>query len=42
MTLVRLNPGEVIFRQDDPADNFYLVKLGFVKVSQRQPGASTC
>ena len=38
MTLVRLNPGEVIFRQDDPADNFYLVKLGFVKVSQRQPG----
>ena len=38
MTLVRLNPGEVLFRQDDPADNFYLVKLGFVKVSQRQPG----
>src|SRR5262249_33893391 len=38
MTLVRLNPGEVIFRQGDAADNFYLVKFGFVKVSQRQPG----
>jgi len=38
MTLVRLNPGEVIFRQGDAADNFYLVRIGFVKVSQRQPG----
>jgi Fe-S-cluster-containing hydrogenase component 2/CRP-like cAMP-binding protein len=38
MTLVRLNPGEVIFKQGDTADNFYLVKGGFVKVSQRHPG----
>jgi Fe-S-cluster-containing hydrogenase component 2 len=36
--LIRLNPGEVIFRQNDAADNFYLVRVGFVKVSQRQPG----
>jgi len=28
----------VIFRQGDAADNFYLVKFGFVKVSQKQPG----
>ena len=36
--LVRLDPGEVIFRQGDPADNFYLVRIGFVKVSQSSPG----
>lgn len=36
--LIRLNPGDVIFRQGDPADNFYLVRIGFVKVAQRQPG----
>jgi CRP-like cAMP-binding protein/Fe-S-cluster-containing dehydrogenase component len=36
--LVRLNPGDVIFRQGDPADNFYLVRVGFVKVSQTQRG----
>jgi CRP-like cAMP-binding protein/Fe-S-cluster-containing hydrogenase component 2 len=36
--LVRVSPGQVIFRQGDPADNFYLVRIGFVKVSQRQPG----
>jgi CRP-like cAMP-binding protein/Fe-S-cluster-containing hydrogenase component 2 len=36
--LVRLVPGEVIFRQDDPADHFYLVRVGFVKVSERRPG----
>jgi CRP-like cAMP-binding protein/Fe-S-cluster-containing hydrogenase component 2 len=38
VTLVRLNPGDVIVRQGDAADNFYLVRVGFVKVSQRQPG----
>lgn len=38
MTLVRYNPGEVIFKQNDRADSFYLVKVGFVKVSLRQPG----
>ncbi|HJT78275.1 MAG TPA: cyclic nucleotide-binding domain-containing protein [Gemmataceae bacterium] len=36
--LLRLNPGDVIFRQGDPADNFYLVRIGFVKVSQARRG----
>jgi CRP-like cAMP-binding protein/Fe-S-cluster-containing hydrogenase component 2 len=36
--LLRLNPGDVIFRQGDPAENFYLVRIGFVKVSQRRRG----
>ncbi len=36
--LVRLNPGEVIFRQGDPAEDFYLVRIGFVKVSQNHLG----
>jgi CRP-like cAMP-binding protein len=36
--LLRLNPGEVIFRQGDQADAFYMVRVGFVKVAQSQPG----
>jgi CRP-like cAMP-binding protein/Fe-S-cluster-containing hydrogenase component 2 len=36
--LIRVSPGEVIFRQGDLADSFYLVRIGFVKVTQRQPG----
>jgi CRP-like cAMP-binding protein/Fe-S-cluster-containing hydrogenase component 2 len=36
--LLRINPGDVIFRQGDPADHFYLVRMGFVKVSQSRPG----
>ena len=36
--LMRFTPGEVIFRQGDPADDFYLVRVGFVKVSQQRPG----
>jgi len=36
--LVRLAPGEVVFRQGDPADHFYLVRLGFIKVTQNRPG----
>ncbi len=36
--LVRLSPGEVIFRQGDKADSMYLVRVGFVKVTLRQPG----
>jgi CRP-like cAMP-binding protein/Fe-S-cluster-containing dehydrogenase component len=36
--LQRLTPGEVIFHQGDPADHFYLVRIGFVKVSQARPG----
>ena len=31
-------PGETIVRQGEPADAFYLVRLGFVKVSERHPG----
>jgi CRP-like cAMP-binding protein/Fe-S-cluster-containing dehydrogenase component len=36
--LMRLNPGEVVFRQGEPADNFYLVRIGFVKVMQSRRG----
>jgi CRP-like cAMP-binding protein/Fe-S-cluster-containing dehydrogenase component len=36
--LLRLNPGDVVFRQGDPAEHFYLVRIGFVKVSQRRQG----
>jgi CRP-like cAMP-binding protein/Fe-S-cluster-containing dehydrogenase component len=37
--LVRVNPGEVIVRQGEPStDGFYLVRTGFVKVSQRRRG----
>src|SRR2546426_276452 len=36
--LLRLEPGQVIFRQGDPADSLYLVRIGFVKVSQSFPG----
>ena len=38
-SLRRCEPGEVIFRQGAPADDgFYLVRTGFVKVSQNRPG----
>jgi CRP-like cAMP-binding protein/Fe-S-cluster-containing hydrogenase component 2/ferredoxin len=36
--LTRFSPGEVIVRQGDRADAFYLVRLGFVKVSEHHPG----
>ncbi len=36
--LVRYTKGDVICRQGDIADNFYLVRLGFVKVSEPHPG----
>ncbi|MGB0034981.1 MAG: cyclic nucleotide-binding domain-containing protein [Candidatus Acidiferrales bacterium] len=36
--LIRYAPGQVICRQGDPADSFYLVRIGFVKVSQTHPG----
>jgi len=36
--LIRYKPGEVIILQDDPADSFYLIRLGFVKVTQHHPG----
>ena len=36
--LLRYAPGQVICRQGDPADSFYLVRIGFVKVSEHHPG----
>lgn len=36
--LLRFEPGQVIFREGDPADGFFLVRIGFVKVSKRWPG----
>lgn len=39
IALVRCEPGDVIFRQGAPAtDGLYLVRTGFVKVSQSRPG----
>ena len=37
--LIRCAPGQVICRQGDPADSFYLVRIGFVKVSQSHSGS---
>ena len=36
--LQRFAPGEVIARQGDGADSFYLVRIGFVKISENYPG----
>jgi CRP-like cAMP-binding protein/Fe-S-cluster-containing hydrogenase component 2 len=36
--LIRFEPGQIIFRQGDPADSFYLIRIGFVKVSESFPG----
>ena len=36
--LERFAPSDVIFRQGDNADSFYLVRLGFVKVTESYPG----
>ncbi len=36
--LLRFQPGQVICTQGEVADSFYLVRLGFVKVSQERPG----
>jgi CRP-like cAMP-binding protein len=36
--LVRYSPGQVICRQGEPADCFYLVRIGFVKVTQSHLG----
>jgi CRP-like cAMP-binding protein/succinate dehydrogenase/fumarate reductase-like Fe-S protein/ferredoxin len=38
VVLQSFEPGQVICAQGDPSDGFYLVRLGFVKVSQRFPG----
>ncbi len=36
--LIRLSPGQVICKQGEPADSFYLVRIGFVKVTENYPG----
>ena len=36
--LVRYSKGDLICRQGDIADSFYLVRLGFVKISEPHPG----
>ena len=36
--LVRFAPGQVICKQGEAADSFYLVRLGFVKISEGYPG----
>ncbi|MDX2154815.1 MAG: cyclic nucleotide-binding domain-containing protein [Bryobacteraceae bacterium] len=36
--LVDYQPGQVIFQQGDPSNAFYLIRLGFVKVSQQFAG----
>ena len=36
--LQRFAPGQVISSQGDPADSFYLVRIGFVKISEKYPG----
>jgi CRP-like cAMP-binding protein/Fe-S-cluster-containing dehydrogenase component len=36
--LLRYAPGQVIARQGEAADYFYLVRIGFVKISEQYPG----
>jgi CRP-like cAMP-binding protein/Fe-S-cluster-containing hydrogenase component 2 len=36
--LLTFEPGDVICNQGDPADSLYLIRIGFVQVSQRHPG----
>jgi CRP-like cAMP-binding protein len=36
--LLQFEAGEVICRQGEPADSFFLIRIGFVKVSRDSPG----
>jgi CRP-like cAMP-binding protein/Fe-S-cluster-containing hydrogenase component 2 len=36
--LQRFAPGQIIARQGDAAESFYLVRIGFVKISETYPG----
>jgi CRP-like cAMP-binding protein/Fe-S-cluster-containing hydrogenase component 2/ferredoxin len=38
VTLIPFQPGQVVFRENEPADSFYLIRIGFVKVTQSLPG----
>ena len=35
---ISLNEGQVIFKEGDTADAFYIIRRGFVKVSKKMPG----
>ena len=39
---MRYEPGQEICRQGDPADSFFLIRIGFVKVTQAFPGGDSC
>ena len=41
---MRFRPGEVICRQDEPADAFYVIRIGHVKVEMDRPAGdrSSC
>jgi CRP-like cAMP-binding protein/Fe-S-cluster-containing dehydrogenase component len=36
--IVHIDPGQIIFREGDPAEDIYIVRLGYVKIGKRQPG----
>ena len=36
--LLRFAPGQIIAQQGEPADSFFLVRIGFVKISESYPG----
>jgi CRP-like cAMP-binding protein len=36
--LIRYAPGQVVARQGEEADSFYLVRIGFVKITEEYPG----
>ena len=40
-TLVRYRPGEVICRQNDPADAFFVIRIGHVKVEETRKDGQT-
>lgn len=33
--------GEVVFREGEASDSFYLIRSGFIKISQKKPGGET-
>jgi Fe-S-cluster-containing hydrogenase component 2/CRP-like cAMP-binding protein len=38
LAFVRAEPGQNIFRQGDPADNLYMIRLGHVRIDIERPG----
>jgi CRP-like cAMP-binding protein len=39
--LLTKNRGEVVFKEGDPAEDFYLIRSGFIRVSQHKAGGDT-